>query len=229
VLAEDGKDTTPVSVVYFRSGYSPTDYPTEIEWDARKLIESSNAIKCPSVAYQLVGTKKIQQTLCVPGVLEKFLTQENADKLRKCFAKQFSLGSMATPEALAAMEEAIAGKGEKWVLKPQREGGGNNFYGQELASFLLANKNNDVLSGYVLMQRIFPKAQQSVCLKKGKVSIVSSISELGIYGVFLGDGSDDVAPMYNQCAGYLLRTKPLGVDEGGVATGYSVLSSILLE
>jgi glutathione synthase len=77
------------------------------------------------------------------------------------------------------------------------------------------------------MQRIFPKPQTSIFLRKGQVSVLPSISELGVYGVFLGDGSDDA--LLNANAGYLLRTKPDGVDEGGVATGYSVLSSILLD
>jgi glutathione synthase len=135
---------------------------------------------------------------------------------------------MATPESEKAVADAIASKGEKWVLKPQREGGGNNYYGKDLAEFLVRHKGGEELSGYVLMQRIFPKPQTSVFLKKGQVSILPSISELGIYGVFVGDGSSDAPQMLNQCAGYLLRTKPLGVDEGGVATGYSVLSSVLL-
>ena len=34
--------------------------------------------------------------------------------------------------------------------------------------------------------------------------------------------------MSNKQQGYLLRTKKLGVDEGGVATGYSVLDSPFL-
>lgn len=34
-----------VCVVYYRAGYTPNDYPTYLEWDARLLIEKSNAIK----------------------------------------------------------------------------------------------------------------------------------------------------------------------------------------
>ena len=37
--------------------------------------------------------------------------------------------------------------GTNWVLKPQREGGGNNLYGSELSSFLNDEKNDDILSG----------------------------------------------------------------------------------
>lgn len=58
---------TPISVVYFRSGYTPNDYPTESEWKGRELIEQSCAAKCPSVAYQLTGSKKVQQELTKPG------------------------------------------------------------------------------------------------------------------------------------------------------------------
>lgn len=45
----------PVSVAYFRSGYGPRDYPGEKEWEGRRLVESSDAAKCPTVAYQLAG------------------------------------------------------------------------------------------------------------------------------------------------------------------------------
>lgn len=43
------------------AGYTPDDYLGEAEWAARVLVERSDAFKCPSVAYQLAGAKKIQQ------------------------------------------------------------------------------------------------------------------------------------------------------------------------
>jgi glutathione synthase len=61
-------DDFAVSVFYLRAGYTPNDYPSEIEWDARRMMERSTAVSCPTVAYQLVGAKKIQQDLAVPGV-----------------------------------------------------------------------------------------------------------------------------------------------------------------
>lgn len=83
-----------VSVAYYRAGYTPNDYPTEIEWGARTLIESSSAVKCPNAGYQLAGTKAIQASLCRPRVLERFLTVEESAVLRKCFAAQYSLVSL---------------------------------------------------------------------------------------------------------------------------------------
>jgi glutathione synthase len=41
-----------VSLVYFRAGYAPTDYPDGydgIEWDSRETIERSRATKCPNL------------------------------------------------------------------------------------------------------------------------------------------------------------------------------------
>lgn len=64
-------DGVPVSLIYYRAGYVPSDYPAETEWQARSLLESSNAIKCPSVSVQLIGMKKAQQMLAEKGVLEK--------------------------------------------------------------------------------------------------------------------------------------------------------------
>ncbi|KAF9669997.1 hypothetical protein SADUNF_Sadunf13G0022600 [Salix dunnii] len=60
-----------ISVVYSRAGYSPTDYRLEAEWRARVLMEQSSAVKCPSISYHLAGTKKIQQELAKPNMLER--------------------------------------------------------------------------------------------------------------------------------------------------------------
>jgi len=35
------------------------------------MMEQSSAVKCPSISYHLVGTKKIQQELAKPSVLER--------------------------------------------------------------------------------------------------------------------------------------------------------------
>ncbi len=34
-----------VAVAYYRSGYTPIDYPTEAHWAARLLVERSRAVK----------------------------------------------------------------------------------------------------------------------------------------------------------------------------------------
>jgi hypothetical protein len=64
-------DDHEIALIYYRAGYAPDDYPSEIEWHTRYILEASMAVKCPSIAYQLAGCKKIQQLLCCPGVLEQ--------------------------------------------------------------------------------------------------------------------------------------------------------------
>ena len=66
------QSTQEISVVYLRAGYGPGDYPSDTEWNARRLLEQSRAIKCPTIITQLAGCKKVQQVLAMPGVLERY-------------------------------------------------------------------------------------------------------------------------------------------------------------
>lgn len=61
VTTTDAGAEVEVGVVYFRAGYTPDDYPSEAEWEARLLMEQSAALCCPNAAYHLAGTKKVQQ------------------------------------------------------------------------------------------------------------------------------------------------------------------------
>ena len=91
VLHSNGQE---VAVVYFRCGYSPDQYssPDGCEWAARLLIERSRAIKSPNINYHLAGTKKVQQVLAQPGVVEKLLGDETKAKiLRDSFTGLYSL------------------------------------------------------------------------------------------------------------------------------------------
>jgi len=55
---------------------------------------------------------------------------------------------------------------------------------------------------------------------------VPSTTEIGIYGVYVGNGGDDV--MCDAAVGHLLRTKPQEVKEAGVAAGNGYIDSPLL-
>ena len=41
------------------------------EWESRRMIELSYSIKCPTAAHHLMGTKKVQQILTQPYVVER--------------------------------------------------------------------------------------------------------------------------------------------------------------
>jgi len=139
----------------------------------------------------------------------------------------------ATPEDLRAVKRALDGEHEQFVLKPQREGGGYNFYGTDVADKLRPHVRirddgkvtlGEELGEYILMERIFPPLQTAVLLRAGKVEgIGDTLSELGIYGCIFT--THDGKVLHNEYAGYLLRTKFANVNEGGVASGFATLSS----
>ncbi|KAF4389940.1 hypothetical protein G4B88_003423 [Cannabis sativa] len=223
-LQADGSlmvDGQAISVIYFRAGYTPTDYPSESEWRARLLLEQSSAVKCPSISYHLVGTKKIQQELAKPNVLERFLdNKEDIAKLRKCFAGLWSLDNSDI------VNKAIE-RPELFVMKPQREGGGNNIYGNDVREALkaLQKEGTEEDAAYILMQRIFPTVFSTFLLRDGICHKDDAISELGIYGAYLRNKERVII---NEQCGYLMRTKVSSSDEGGVAAGFAVLDSLYL-
>jgi glutathione synthetase len=131
ILASHNSDENRVGVVYFRAGYTPRDFTSDKHWDALLQLERSSAIKCPSVAYHLAGTKKVQQALAVKGVLEKFVDEKTAAKLQSCFAGLWGL-EKDDAETKAIIAKAIATP-DDYVLKPQREGGGNNLWGKQIS------------------------------------------------------------------------------------------------
>ncbi|XP_046544103.1 glutathione synthetase-like [Haliotis rubra] len=226
-LTEDKRmiiDGEEVAVVYLRTGYEPDAFPTHKEWDARLMLEHSLAIKCPSIQYQLAGTKKIQQELALPGSVEQFIKDPAAVKrIRATFVKQHSLD--LGPEGDKGVELGKTDP-DMYVLKPQREGGGNNLYGDDIREFLEAHQKSKERNAYILMERIFPKAQKNYLLKPGIPFVLSDvISELGIYGVYIGSATEE--KMNTQC-GHMLRTKVLGTDEGGICAGFAGLDTPFL-
>ena len=65
---------------------------SDADWQTRLMIERSRAIVCPNIAYHLAGTKKVQQVLAQPGVIEKFIQKPEAvERIRKTFVEQLSL------------------------------------------------------------------------------------------------------------------------------------------
>ncbi|XP_026674693.1 glutathione synthetase-like [Ceratina calcarata] len=211
-----------VSVVYYRSGYEPGQYPTEKEWETRLLIERSLAIKCPTIQYHLAGTKKVQQVLAKPGVVCKFLENEQTEcaEINKIFTGLYALDFDEHGEA--AIEMGIANP-DKFVLKPQREGGSNNKYGSDVKHFLESVKNQRERVAWILMDKIYPPIHDSYMIRPDEDHVNGElrelVSELGIFGVII---ADDENVYINKQGGHMLRTKLATANEGGVSTGLAV-------
>lgn len=219
-----------VSVVYFRAGYAPSEYNGQKDWDARLHIERSAAIKCPNILTHLAGSKKVQQVLATPHSphLKRFLPDDaQASKLQQTFAPIYPLDK--TEAGLEARKLATdPATAEHYVLKPQREGGGNNVYRKDIPDFLKTLPETH-WPAHILMEMIEPPAQSNVIFRNGELQQGEVICELGVYGVCLwksaGDGKREI--LENCQAGYLLRTKGAGSSEGGVAVSLSFALPVL--
>ncbi|KAL0358597.1 UNVERIFIED_CONTAM: Glutathione synthetase, chloroplastic [Sesamum angustifolium] len=113
--------------------------------------------------------------------LSRFL--ENKDdiaKVRKCFAGLWSLDDSRI------VKDAIQRPG-LYVMKPQREGGGNNIYGDDVSLALqrLEKEGMEEDAAYILMQRIFPTISPAILIREGVSHKEHVISELGVYATYL--------------------------------------------
>ncbi|OJJ48876.1 hypothetical protein ASPZODRAFT_23163 [Penicilliopsis zonata CBS 506.65] len=218
-----------VTTVYLRAFYDPGDYTSARDWEARTLLERSAAIKCPTVLNQLSGCKKVQQVLAEPSGpdhLSSFLKGADPSviaRLRNTFAPQYDLTSNGQGREFALNPTTA----ENHVLKPQREGGGNNIYKSAIPEFLRSLPETE-WKRWVLMELIQPppRARNIALRSDGEVILGDVISELGVYGTILWDQGGKI--LHNDQGGYLLRTKGKDVNEGGVAAGFSSLDSVLL-
>jgi glutathione synthase len=235
--------TYEVAVVYMRCGYGPDDYPDASAWEARYHLERSAAIKCPTVLTQVAGTKKVQQVLATPSdastpsILTKFIPSPDSSssshpsaitKLEATFTNIYPLDT--SPAGLEARRIALDPEQcKKYVLKPQREGGGNNTYRSAIPDFLRSIPETH-WEAYILMELITPPPVRNSILRLGKLETGGVICELGIYGTCVWDQRESQGKgiLWNEQDGYLLRTKGDQSEEGGVAAGFGCMDSVAL-
>lgn len=212
-----------VSVVYYRSAYGPSEFQNAETWECRTMLESTMAIKCPSLLTQLSGAKKIQQLLTNDKHLLTFVNKEETLALKETFCKIHPLDFSAQGQLA---KELAFNEPHKYVLKPQREGGGNNIYKEDIPGFLRSIPEKD-WEGYILMELIHPKTHNNVILRNGELLKDGIVSELGIFGSYLvNEKSGDI--LSNETHGHLLRSKTSTSNEGGVAAGYGCVDNLYL-
>lgn len=229
--------TYEVTTIYYRAGYAPSEYEKhytsskpEIEtqaWQARLQLERSRAIKCPSALTHLAGCKKVQQILATPGSdhLSRFLRSATAiDAVRETFMPIFPLDeSPAGQEGrrLALDPEQC----QRYVLKPQREGGGNNIYRSKIPDFL-RSQDESTWAQYIVMEMIETPPQRNIILRNGETMEGGVICELGCYGAVIWNAEGQV--LFSEELGTLMRTKGDQIEEGGVAAGFGAVDSPVL-
>ncbi|KAJ1666491.1 Glutathione synthetase [Coemansia sp. RSA 1646] len=149
-------------------------------------------------------------------------SEEEAARVRECFVGLYPLDGSA--EGQQAYADAVSSPAS-YVVKPQREGGGYNTYGEDIPA-LLDGLLEEERKAYILMDLIRAPGFKNVLLREGKLVSSEVVSELGIYGLWVRGADGRV--IVNKHGGHLLRTKASDVYEGGVAAGFAVIDSPLL-
>lgn len=216
-----------VSVVYFRSGYAPNDFQNEQDWENRLTLETSKAIKAPTLLTQLVGAKKIQQILTDEVILKKFLKEKGESNFQQLLDTFVSIYPLDDSERGKQAKKLAFEKPGNFVLKPQREGGGNNIYKDDIPVFLQSIPGKD-WAGYILMELIHPHNYKNKIIRDGKIYDEPIISELGRFGTIVFN-QETGEVLSNKNSGWLLRSKFESSNEGGVAAGFGCVDSVVLK
>ena len=221
-----GPQEVGISVVYYRAGYAAEEY-REQGMLVRTRFELSTAIKCPDILTNITNFKAVQQALSKPGELERFISAEQAQRVRKTFMPMQILDT--TPEGLAARKTALdPEQAVNHVLKPNLEGGGHNIYRRDIPDFL-KKKPEETWHKYIIMRLIEPPAMTGTLMMPHDLYHGEIVSELGVWGTCLWERkSTDVVIEENEAAGWTFKSKPAEVDEMSVVKGYGCFDCPLL-
>ncbi|KAI5631541.1 eukaryotic glutathione synthase, ATP binding domain-containing protein [Phthorimaea operculella] len=192
---------------------------------ARLGGETQNrALHCPPIQYYLAGTKKVQQALAEPGVLEKFLS--DPDKISRVRDTLAGLNSLDFDDSGERAVQMALDDPNRFVLKSEGEGGGNNVFGAELKEVLTKMKHSRERAEHILMERILsPTVPGYIVSPDASVSpLTDLVAELGIYGVMISTER----MISNQASGYLVRTKRAQDDEVGIMQGIGAFDTPFL-
>ncbi|XP_033113807.1 glutathione synthetase-like isoform X1 [Anneissia japonica] len=217
-------DGCEIAVVYYRTGYKPEFYKTKVEWKGRLLAEQSCAIKCPSIGGHLAGTKTVQQAISEPGVIEKYIDDPEAVvRIRNTFCRLYSLNP--GPKGDHAADLGIENP-EMFVLKPNRESGGNNLFGKYIKEKLIELKDSPERATLILMEKVEPVKINGYSVKPLEpVTLREMTYELGIYGTTICNSNGII---HSRQIGHLFRTKPADENEASLMAGIAVNDSPLL-
>lgn len=232
-LAEGGT----IHAVYLRAGYQYQDYiATDLDTrrccDAicatRMFIERHRVAVNATVAQQLATSKRMQLQLVGGGnaLLEElgFNTQER-ERISAVFA---SMRPVDAGSADRLLDENATGD---WVLKNQGEGGGHCLFDRDILNRLHKMPAHEY-SAWVLMQRLRPSGRRKATLviRDGKAQKVERlVSEIGLFTAHLGETALQTGSHQPGSVGYLVRSKPPEITEGGIHSGFGALDSLFVE
>ena len=97
-----------------------------------------------------------------------------------------------------------------------KEGGGNNFYNNDILDII----DTEIMNTSIIMERVVPPENEAFILENHKVIKKNCVSEISVYGIIL---SDETQVHLNKQVGFLIRTKDASVQEGGVMSASAAI------
>jgi glutathione synthetase len=233
-LLLDGAEA--IDVVYLRAGYLYQDYiATDLDTkrccDAlratRIFIERHRVAVNATVGQQLATSKRMQQYLSTAShslFSALGFSLEEAQSIAGVFAEMREVDG----GSVAWLKEE--GRVENWVLKNQGEGGGHCLFDRDIVPRLEAMRTEDYPT-WSLMHRLRPRGRSvpTIAVRDGDGNAIDGlVSEVGMFTAHLEGNpllqNTGQAPGY---LGYLVRSKPPEVTEGGVHSGFGMLDSLV--
>ena len=210
-----------VALFYLRDGFMPHQYDEE-DWAVREKIESSISVKCPDASLQLINMKYFQYVINKSETWKRFgFSEEDYLESRRTFCSIFSFKDFENSKE--KMMDFIVDNGgyQMFVLKPQREGGANNLFGEEIREAILKMEEKE-LGSYILMQKIIAKSYTNIHCDWKCLRVRSTIDEIGYFHFNLWKNGKIID---EGMGGSLVRSKMSQSNEGGVSSGYAVVNS----
>ena len=207
-----------ISLFYFRASYCENDFPNDEAWQGRELIELSTAIKVPDINTFLTTFKIFQYELSKPQIVMHYIQNELIiNDILRFFGNIYYVRDMS-PENITDLFNKIKSSPEKYILKPMREGGGNNITGEKLKELIPENENeiSDLIKNSVIVDKIDSYIHEGLVIRDEKIKMQNSISEYSAYGIILTNENNIIM---NKSVSFLVRTKSQDSVEGGIIEG----------
>lgn len=229
------EDVGPIDVVYLRAGYQYQDY-VAADLDSLRCCDALRAVRVFIERHRVAVNATVSQQLATSKRMQQYIASNPASLLH---ALGFTPAEAAALKAIFVemrlVDESTANRLQEsgtsqWVMKNQGEGGGHCLFDGAIIE-RLATLDKKAYPGWTLMRRLQPTGREVATLRvrEGKAQRVERlVSEIGIFtahldGEPLGGSAQD--PGY---VGYLVRSKPADVTEGGIHSGFGMLDSLLM-
>ena len=116
------------------------------------MLADSKATCIPDISHEIVNMKVIQCKLSKPKVIRQFLSEEEAQLVESSLVETHHLHEVSE-QLFQQLAKKIREDPEEWIIKQNREGGSNNFFGRDILP-VLKSTPKEQMKGYILQKKI---------------------------------------------------------------------------